>query len=50
MPAIIVLHISYFHIEDMTRQKEIELALESADHKFKGIFENANDGITISGA
>lgn len=38
-----------YYIEDMTRQKEIELALQSADHKFKGIFENANDGITISG-
>lgn len=37
-----------FHVEDMTCQKETELALESADHKFKGIFENANDGITIS--
>lgn len=42
-------HYFIYFVEDMTRQKEIELALESADHKFKGIFENANDGITISG-
>lgn len=37
-----------YYVEDITRWKEVELALESADHKFKGIFENANDGITIS--
>jgi len=41
-------HYFIFYIEDITCQKEIELALESVDHKFKGIFENANDGITIN--
>jgi PAS domain S-box-containing protein len=37
-----------YHIEDLTPQKEVERALVNVERKFKGIFENANDGITIN--
>ena len=37
-----------FQIEDLTRRKENELALENSEQKFKVIFENANDGIAIN--
>jgi PAS domain S-box-containing protein len=37
-----------YHIEDLTPQKEVERALVNVEKKFKGIFENANDGITIN--
>jgi PAS domain S-box-containing protein len=37
-----------FQVEDMTCRKEAELAFEASEKKFKLIFENANDGITIN--
>lgn len=39
---------SIFQIEDLTRRKENELALENSEQKFEVIFENANDGISIN--
>jgi len=37
-----------FQIEDITGRKETEKAFEVSEEKFKVIFENANDGITIN--
>jgi len=37
-----------FQIEDITRRKKAELALEDSEKKFEVIFENASDVITIN--